>query len=119
MITDVVDVHGFFFTVLHPTRDATNTGFTLSSRTQAGRVRQEGFQKLQGDNFFTLKLHRLDGRHADVTAHFQMLEVIIRARHPTACPLDLRKVRGNRLQLLALHQVTVLWTPPPGETERA
>src|SRR5690625_1151722 len=48
-----------------------------------------------------------------------MFEVIIRERHPKACPLDLRKVLGNRLQLLVIHQVNILWTNTGGEIERA
>src|SRR5690606_17929792 len=108
VITHVVDKHRAFNTVFHTGRQTANTGLAFSQRAQTRRVGQQRLEELQGHYLLAFKHDWLNGGHAHVAEHFEVLEIIVRESHPETGTLDLGKIFGERLELFVIHQVNFL-----------
>ena len=63
---------------------------------------------MQRDDFLSLEINRLDGRHADVLETFQMRQVTLAEGHEKADALDAGDVQRQRLDFLMMQEVHIL-----------
>ena len=92
--TVVVNVVSLLFAILQTTDAATDRGLARVVLAQVARVRQYGFQELDGNDLLTIVHNRVDACHTDILDHAQVSEVLLAECHPEARTLDGRIVLG-------------------------
>ena len=73
VIADVVDVDRLGFTVLETGDDISDAGAAFGGLAEVARIRQDGLEKLKGDDFHALVNDWVNPRHTDVLEHFEVL----------------------------------------------
>ena len=66
MIAAIVDKNALGLTILDACNVAADTGFPFSARPEAGRVGQDGFQKLNRGDGLPIDFDRLNGGHPHI-----------------------------------------------------
>ena len=108
MVADVIDIIGLLFAVLSAGEDAADVGLAVGAGTQAGGIRQQGLEELDGDDLMALKVDGGGGEHTHVFQALHVGEVALPEGHEEADALHLRDVQGQRLDLLVVQQVHIL-----------
>ena len=108
MVADVVDIDGLFLAVLDTGKDAADVGLAHGAGAQRGRVGQQGFEELDGNDLAALEHHRAGGQHAHIFQALHVGQVALAEGHKEADALDAGDVFGQRLDLLVVQQVHVL-----------
>ena len=109
VVADIVDIVGLFLAVLLAGEDAADVGLTLGAGAEAGGVGQEGLEELDGHDLLAVELDGRGGQHPHVLQAAHVVEVALAEGHEEADALGLRDVLGQRLDLLVVEQVHVLF----------
>ena len=109
MVADIVDIVGLFLAVLLAGEDAADVGLALGAGAEAGGVGQEGLEELDGHDLLAVELDGRGGQHPHVLQAAHVVEVALAEGHEEADALSLRDVLGQRLDLLVMEQVHVLF----------
>ena len=80
----------------------------LGAGAEAGGIRQEGFQELDGDDLLPVEVDGGGGEHPHVLEAAHMVEIALAEGHEEADALCLRDVLCQRLDLLVVEQVHIL-----------
>ena len=110
MAAIIVHVISQFFSVLHPTDTATDTGLAFIVFTQILRVGQHGLEKLQRNDFHPIVIHLVYACHTDILNHAQMRKVFLPESHPETGTLDGREVFHQRFEFFVEQQIRVART---------
>ncbi len=97
---------------------AADPGLADSARTERGRIGQQGFQELDRHDLLALEFDRIDARHADVTQHFEVLEVVVAETHPELRTLERREILDERFEFFVVHAIEVVGADAIGARER-
>ena len=109
MVADIVDIVGLFLAVLLAGEDAADVGLALGAGAKAGGVRQQSLEELDGHDLLPVEVDRGGGQHAHILQTAHVVEVALAEGHEEADALGLRDVLGQRLDLLVVEQVHVLF----------
>ena len=108
MVTDIIDVVGLVLAVLFAGEDAADVGLALGAGAEAGGIRQEGFQELDGDDLLTVVVDGRGGEHAHILKAAHVVKVALAEGHEEADALDAGQVLAQGLDLLMVQQVHIL-----------
>ena len=108
VVADIVNVVGLFLAVLFAGEDAADVGLALGAGAEAGGIRQEGFQELDGDDLLPVEVDGGGGEHPHVLEAAHVVEIALAEGHEEADALCLRDVLCQRLDLLVVEQVHIL-----------
>ena len=105
MAAVVVDVVGELLAVFFASDSAADAGFAFVVFSEVLRVRKDGLQELERNNFDAIVVNFVNTCHTDILNYSQVGEVFLAECHPEARALYGREVFNQTLQFLVVHQV--------------
>ena len=86
VITNIVDELALLLAGFpgSPGDEATDAGLAFGERTERGRVGKDLLEELKGGDFFAADFNGLDGGHAHIFKHGEVIDVVVGEGHPEA-----------------------------------
>ena len=108
MVAHIINVVGLVLAVLFAGEDAADVRLALGAGAEAGGVRQQSFQELDGHDLLTVVVDRCGGEHAHILQTTHMVKVALAESHKEADALDIGQVFAQGLNFLVMQQVHIL-----------
>ena len=108
MVAYIINVVSLVLAVLFAGEDAADVRLALGAGAEAGGVRQQSFQELDGHDLLTVVVDRCGGEHAHILQTTHMVKVALAESHKEADALDIRQVFAQGLNFLVMQQVHIL-----------
>ena len=107
MVTNIVNIIGFLFSILYPGENAANISFSLSTWTQAGRIREKSLQELDRNDFLSIIVDRSSRKHSHILQTAHVIQIALSEGHKETDSLYTRNCLGKGLDLLVMQKIHI------------
>ena len=108
MITYIVDIVGFFFSIFYTCKDTSNICFSFCTWSKACRIRKQCFQKLDRNDFLSIVLDRCCRKHSYIFKTTHVIQIALSESHEETNTFYTRDCFCKRLNLLMVEQIHIL-----------
>ena len=108
MITYIVDIVCFFFSVFYTGKDTANICFSFCTWSKACRIRKQCFQKLDRNDFLSIVLDRCCRKHSYIFKTTHVIQIALSKSHEETNTFYTWDCFCKRLNLFMVEQIHIL-----------